>query len=492
MRLLQGRVFFTFLNVSLMIGLVRCSGQVTNWPVNRSQSVLNWQNEKLISKSIPTQSLLNTRDNGQTSRLNFNADVQFAGDVFNVSTNRYEMMVDWGMELSESTLEWDRESQLVQLHITVKLKDQLVQKTLQGAFQSHSFILFESANYPANHLLIMYDEVKALGVSRCFDACRSLITDIYLRVSEQTVLRKQVVNALHVEGLRRALPERDRMQSNVPMSASSSLVLRGPISLAGEFASLPISEVSQMVEKDPAKPVTLADLWMQSKKPKNKPGNQTNPVEQICQDLQIESALFPCSRLGVKYPGQAMGYYGDPIAGSLVQGTAVEGEGEGFKSRRAEQPEYKYSFGAGIMLKWIEVVGKIYFQRTQELMSIGDIAKENGGKFAPHLSHQNGLDVDVSLPRKQGAMDVERSWEMLKAAFQTGLVHRIGTVQANKNALCKLAKQKNEFNDNQELFKNLVDWEGHETHFHFRLKCTAHNQQQCRVDASVINKVGCP
>src|SRR5204862_4705881 len=35
---------------------------------------------------------------------------------------------------------------------------------------------------------------------------------------------------------------------------------------------------------------------------------------------------------------------------------------------------------------------------------IGDISREGGGRLDDHLSHQNGLDVDVYFPRRDGRL----------------------------------------------------------------------------------------
>ena len=220
-----------------------------------------------------------------------------------------------------------------------------------------------------------------------------------------------------------------------------------------------------------------------------------------CNDLAQTSSVFPCSNLGPQYPGKAMGYYGNynpanntnPNPGSLVSGTQIAPQGVGFKSKRFDSPNYRLEFGAGITLKILEYMAEQFYRKVNDIIRIGDITQQRGGHTPPHVSHQNGLDVDVSMPKlANGRLDFEKAWELLKAAFATNLVHRVGTVQANKNEICRVAKQKGEFENNLNIFRNLSHWSGHDKHFHFRMKCTTHNGQTCRIDSSVINAVGCP
>ncbi len=68
---------------------------------------------------------------------------------------------------------------------------------------------------------------------------------------------------------------------------------------------------------------------------------------------------------------------------------------------------------------------------------VGDLSREHGGRFPPHRSHQNGLDVDIGYyhdvrpapdyfrSATADTIDAEKTWFLLKAFIDTGMVDYI-------------------------------------------------------------------
>lgn len=125
---------------------------------------------------------------------------------------------------------------------------------------------------------------------------------------------------------------------------------------------------------------------------------------------------------------------------------------------------------------------------------IGDISQPRGGPMTSgHASHQIGLDADVwqlppkrvnlsraereklsSIPvRSADQKSVTKNWtrshyELMKAAALDPRVDRIFTAAAVKIEMCKTAKA-----SDKKWLQKIRPIQGHDTHFHVRLKCPA-------------------
>ena len=88
--------------------------------------------------------------------------------------------------------------------------------------------------------------------------------------------------------------------------------------------------------------------------------------------------------------GQAVGKAND---GSLLGASLLAKEGEGYVRSSSDAT----SWGAGSMISLLENSSALYMQTYNPSVKIyiGDISLQTGGKYSPHSSHQNGLDVDV-------------------------------------------------------------------------------------------------
>ena len=127
---------------------------------------------------------------------------------------------------------------------------------------------------------------------------------------------------------------------------------------------------------------------------------------------------------------------------------------------------------------------------------IGDMAQPRGGPMTSlHLSHQNGLDVDIWMRpakrldltrqereelsfwsvRTRDQKSVNRNWtrihmEILKAAAKDPAVDRVFVAAAIKKEMCGLAGK------DRMWLQKIRPLYGHDGHFHVRLKCPVGNK----------------
>jgi hypothetical protein len=100
--------------------------------------------------------------------------------------------------------------------------------------------------------------------------------------------------------------------------------------------------------------------------------------------------------------------HGAATAGWLTHGVQLPIEGPGFYSYSPYTQEYPNTperrYGTAELVRHIIATGKWWNVRhpTQPRLGIGDLSRKDGGRFDGHASHQNGLDVDIRLPRRDG------------------------------------------------------------------------------------------
>ncbi len=144
----------------------------------------------------------------------------------------------------------------------------------------------------------------------------------------------------------------------------------------------------------------------------------------------------------------------------------------------------------------IQTAAKRYLDRGLggPAVHVGDISKKSGGPFPPHLSHQDGRDVDVGyvlqgdvadvkrfVTATAGRLDVVRSWALLDAFLGTERVRYIFVDYGLQRLLYEHAKREGVEEDRlAELFqyprgsaaaKGVIrHWRGHANHFHVRFR----------------------
>lgn len=100
--------------------------------------------------------------------------------------------------------------------------------------------------------------------------------------------------------------------------------------------------------------------------------------------------------------------HGSATAGWLVRGVQLPKKGPGFYTYNPYTQTYPNAaerrYGTAQLIRHVIAAGKWWNRRypNQPRLGIGDLSRRGGGRFDLHVSHQNGLDVDVRLPRRDG------------------------------------------------------------------------------------------
>ena len=127
---------------------------------------------------------------------------------------------------------------------------------------------------------------------------------------------------------------------------------------------------------------------------------------------------------------------GSPSAGRLQQGVRLPADGRTFFTwdpvlRRSPNRPWR-RWGTDRLVRIVLKVARGY--RTAHprapRMAVGDLSRRHGGDFGPrfgyigHVSHQNGLDVDVYYPRADGRERAPRDAAQIDPALSQELVDR--------------------------------------------------------------------
>jgi LysM repeat protein len=154
------------------------------------------------------------------------------------------------------------------------------------------------------------------------------------------------------------------------------------------------------------------------------------------------------------------------------------------------------AWGTAETIRHIQSAVSIYKRKLPggPKVHVGDISKQSGGKFSPHLSHQHGRDVDVGyvLEGKYAhetrfrsangdSLDVARTWALVKAFVDTNDVTYIFMDYRIQKRLYEYAQKHGVSEDTlDELFQYprgrgrthglIRHWKGHVNHFHVRFR----------------------
>jgi hypothetical protein len=103
---------------------------------------------------------------------------------------------------------------------------------------------------------------------------------------------------------------------------------------------------------------------------------------------------------------------GTPNAGRLINGVLLPALGDGFYTYNPATQKSPggadRQWGTAGLVREILELGRWWARRhpNEPRLGIGDLSKPEGGRFSGpgvgHASHQNGLDVDIRLPRRDG------------------------------------------------------------------------------------------
>jgi murein endopeptidase len=121
---------------------------------------------------------------------------------------------------------------------------------------------------------------------------------------------------------------------------------------------------------------------------------------------------------------------GLPYGGSLIDGTQLPVEGPNWVTWnpntdwRPNAPKRLYGNERTIR-KIISVIDAYRAANPgAPRVVIGDISRKGGGTLDEHVSHQNGLDVDIYYPRRDGKLRAPTTSDEIKRRFAQDLVDR--------------------------------------------------------------------
>lgn len=218
------------------------------------------------------------------------------------------------------------------------------------------------------------------------------------------------------------------------------------------------------------------------------------------------AAETPWSRVKTVTGGSPVAI-GGPSNGCIAGADVLPASGTGFVSVRRHRNRY---YGHPQTVDLIHGLGEAMDQRNGRLIMIGDLAQPRGGRMSSsHVSHQNGLDVDIWLtladspaqavrstpeerdpPSMLGAnkLDVNGNWGpdqlfLIRTTAEDPNVDRILVNPGIKRALCKRE-------GNAAWLRKLRPWWGHDAHMHVRLKCPK-DSPSCKQQSPIPMGSGC-
>lgn len=233
--------------------------------------------------------------------------------------------------------------------------------------------------------------------------------------------------------------------------------------------------------------------------PKTEPVPTPIPPKKV-KDTILSPQLVQTKKGEVRPINQATGF---PDNGSLKNATSLLTRQKSLNQKANFEivlPDRKRHFGTYELAELItQLSHDIQIQYSKKIY-VSNLSAANGGKIAPHASHQNGLDADIAYPSelknikfplvvKMKTKDfypqnysTEKTYNLFKYLFsqKTIGIDRIFVDQKIKDDLCNYAIKKNEFRSEEkqlveQMFSNLQHVEGHGDHFHVRIKCSKYD-----------------
>jgi len=220
----------------------------------------------------------------------------------------------------------------------------------------------------------------------------------------------------------------------------------------------------------------------------------------------VRAAETPWSRIDTVARGRPAAI-GGPSNGCIRGAEALPPTGTGYVSIRRHRNRF---YGHPDTLRLIHDLGMAMHRRSGRLIMIGDLAQPRGGRMASsHVSHQNGLDVDVWLTLADSPEEAWRStpedhdppsmlgpqglhlsdrWGpnqlfLVRTAAEDPAVDRILVNPGIKRALCRSE-------GNAPWLHKLRPWWGHDAHMHVRLKCPP-GSHDCKQQSPIPPGSGC-
>jgi murein endopeptidase len=162
----------------------------------------------------------------------------------------------------------------------------------------------------------------------------------------------------------------------------------------------------------PTTPVSMS-MPVRSPAPAVRPSTMVTPAPAGADAGQRRTAALARMEAAIEWAPSAP--VGRPNRGRLVNGVRLPAEGLHFTTwdgpRRTGPNRSWRRWGTGRLVSMVLTVSRDYAAANPEASRIlvGDLSRRYGGDFGRryggdgHASHQNGLDVDIWYPRKDGA-----------------------------------------------------------------------------------------
>lgn len=195
--------------------------------------------------------------------------------------------------------------------------------------------------------------------------------------------------------------------------------------------------------------------------------------------------------------GQSKGGYGGRLGrGYMKNSEKINTLEKGVVARKESNSRRYKQFGSSLsvgFLKWLGAEFSIKYPNSP--ICVNDISKKKGGRIG-HKSHENGLDMDISIPTNQSdcvssrfkkyhdSDDHDRdfykkNWDFLKLMISTNRVHVIFIDKGFTKKMCDYTKtldlSAEEKKQRKIIFNKLYHVGGHKNHYHVRMVCNNQN-----------------
>ncbi|MGD9696048.1 MAG: penicillin-insensitive murein endopeptidase [Thermoleophilia bacterium] len=164
--------------------------------------------------------------------------------------------------------------------------------------------------------------------------------------------------------------------------------------------------------------------------------------------------------------------HGGPNGGSLSGGVRLPAEGEGYYTYNPATQEppggADRQWGTAALVREVRQWAQWWAltHPKQPRLGIGDLSQEHGGAFGGpvvgHASHQNGLDVDIRLPRADGVEGAANP-----SNYDRGLTQSLLDHIANRAAVTLVLIGPSL--DLDMSSGKVVRWPAHDDHLHIRI-----------------------
>lgn len=232
---------------------------------------------------------------------------------------------------------------------------------------------------------------------------------------------------------------------------------------------------------------------------KNAKKNSVNESAVVAEakEKPLSSDLLQTKSGEIRPTNQAFGF---PEEGYLRNATSVLTRQQALNKKayfEVVSPDRKKHFTTFEMAEIITKIGEYLNKLYSKVLYVSNLSAAQGGKLAPHASHQNGLDADLAYPTDINNLkfplvvrmktreyfpnnySLEKTYNLFKFLYtqKEVTVDRIFVDKTIIKALCNYAKTNNELKEEnisilRTMSENIQHVDGHGDHFHVRIKCS--------------------